>query len=270
MSSISAKDLALNYPLYGQGGAAARRVEAGDESRLLRNSAGDVIGVRALQSISFDIKSGERVALLGANGSGKTSLLQVLAGIYTPDQGRVDINGRATALVNINLGMSDEASGHKNITLRGLAAGWSRKEIEEKRAEIAEFSELGEFLDLPVQTYSSGMRMRLSFAIVTSFEPEILILDEWLSAGDAAFREKATKRMQRLVERAGILVLASHSPALLRATCSRAIWLDQGRILADGDIEEVLPMYGREMLARRDRAEANANQMVTTDPKSPG
>ncbi|KAA5804106.1 ABC transporter ATP-binding protein [Alkalicaulis satelles] len=218
---------------------------------MLRGPDGRVIGVRALQGISFTAEAGDRLALLGENGSGKTTLLQVLAGIYAPDDGVVEIDGRTTALVNINLGMNAEATGHRNITLRGLASGRTRDEIEDKRAEIAAFSELGDFLDLPVETYSAGMRMRLSFAIATAFEPDVLILDEWLSAGDAAFRKKATERMRRFVDKAGILVLASHSPSLLSDTCKRALWLDQGRVRAEGPVGDILKEYNAEMERRQ-------------------
>lgn len=263
MSHIHVQGLCVNYPLYGRSRAAAglHEIEP-DLDRMVRDDRGRVVGVRALQGVTFDAVAGERIALVGENGSGKTTLLQVLAGIYTPDQGVVEIRGRTTALVNINLGMNSEASGHRNITLRGLAAGRTRAEIEEKRAEIAAFSELSDFLDLPVETYSAGMRMRLSFAIATAFEPEVLILDEWLSAGDAAFRKKATERMRAFVDKAGILVLASHSPSLLIDTCKRALWLDAGRIRAEGDVKEILEAYGAEMDRRQTGRDERARVQI--------
>ena len=153
------------------------------------------------------------------------------------------MEGRTTSLVNINLGMSSEATGNKNITLRGLASGRTRSEIEARRTEIAAFAGLGEFIDLPVSTYSAGMRMRLNFAIATAFEPEVLILDEWLSAGDAKFRKAAAKRMVEFVGQAGILILASHSASLLQENCTRGLWLDDGQLRFDGPIEEVLKAY---------------------------
>lgn len=252
MSRILVENLCVHYPLYGRSRAAAGVHEVdSDFDRMVRDRTGHVTGVRALQGVTFEARSGDRIALVGENGSGKTTLLQVLAGVYAPDSGVVEIEGRTTALVNINLGMNAEASGHRNITLRGLAAGRTRAEIEERRAEIAAFSELGEFLSLPVETYSAGMRMRLSFAIATAFEPDVLILDEWLSAGDAAFRKKATERMRNFVDKAGILVLASHSPSLLIDTCKRALWLDAGRVRAEGDVKEILEIYGEEMDRRQ-------------------
>lgn len=269
MSDVIVKNLCVNYPLYQratipdkaqiahstdpENNAFSHRNET-----LIRGSNNAVIGVRALSNISFEVPSGGRLAIIGENGSGKTTLLQVLAGVYAPDSGDVIIDGDTTSVVNINLGMSPEASGHNNITLRGLAAGRSRREIEKRRADIAAFSELGEFLDLPVQTYSSGMRMRLNFAIATAFRPDVLILDEWLSAGDAAFRKKATARMQSFVEQAGILILASHSRALMEATCDRALWLDHGRVRADGNVQEVAEEYDQEMMRRQKNREASA------------
>jgi len=267
MSHVSVRNLCLTYPLYQRVPAPDKGlvVDAGNpqseahrNETLIRGKNGEIKGVRALSDVSFEIPSGGRLAILGENGSGKTTLLRVLAGIYAPDSGEVIIEGHTTSVVNINLGMSVEASGHKNITLRGLAAGRSRKEIEERRSEIAAFSELGEFLDLPVQTYSAGMRMRLNFAIATAFEPDVLILDEWLSAGDTAFRKKATARMQSFVEQAGILILASHSRSLMEAACDRAIWLDYGHIRAEGDVSEVAAAYKEEMMRRQKDRDARA------------
>jgi ABC-type polysaccharide/polyol phosphate transport system ATPase subunit len=262
VSYVSVRNLSLNYPLYqrtrSSGGApAAQSTEdpsdyGGNRNEtLIRRRDGSVAGVRALSNVSFEAVSGDRLAIIGENGSGKTSLLQVLAGIYTPDTGEVIIEGRTTSVVNINLGMNPEASGHKNITLRGLAVGQNRKEIEAKRGEIAEFSGLGDFLDLPVETYSAGMRMRLNFAIATAFKPDVLILDEWLSAGDTSFRRKATERMRSFVDQAGVLILASHSRTLMEEACNRAIWLDYGVVRAEGEVGEIASLYNKEMARRQ-------------------
>lgn len=241
MTLLRAENVTLIHPIRGSG----RPADAlrGAEGKFVRDATGRLIGVRALDRVSFDLPEGSRVGLIGRNGSGKTTLLRVLAGILAPDDGRVVAEGRATNLININLGTKDDASGHRNITLQALAHGHPRHLIEAKRGEIEEFSELGEFLALPVNTYSAGMRMRLSFAIATAFDPEILLLDEWLSAGDEAFRKKAAARMADFVDRAGILVLASHSFSLLRETCETAMWIDEGRLRAHGPVEEVLTAY---------------------------
>jgi len=250
MSLIRVQQLVVTYPLFNRARSSLdtqAAIDAGEEfelnPRMVRDRRGRVKGIRALDDVSFEVQTGERVGLVGANGSGKTTLLQVLAGIYPPESGQVEIQGRTTSLVNINLGIRNEATGNKNITLRGLASGRSRAEIEDRREEIATFTGLGEFLDLPVETYSAGMRMRLNFAIATAFEPEVLILDEWLSAGDEQFRKIASERMSKFVGQAGILILASHSMSLLLENCTRGLWLENGKVSMDGPIKDVLQAY---------------------------
>lgn len=213
------------------------------DERLLWDKHKRLRGVKALSDISFELNTGDRLAIIGRNGSGKTTLLQILAGILSPSEGNLVSCGRITSLININIGIQPEATGHRNITLRGLASGYSRKQIEEKRQEIADFSELGDFLSMPMESYSAGMRMRLTFAIATAFNPEILILDEWLSAGDVSFKQKATQRMRNFVAKAGILVLASHSRQLILDNCEKGLWLDGGVIQAFGPVRDVLKAY---------------------------
>lgn len=238
--SLTADGVSVTYPIKS---SSSDRSDGNADARMVTNSKGELIAFRALEDVSFELKQGDRLAIVGRNGSGKTTLLQVLAGILAPDEGRVTTWGRCTSLININLGIQPEATGHRNITLRGLAAGYSRKAIEEKRAGIAEFSELGDFLNMPMEAYSSGMRMRLTFAIATAFDPEILVLDEWLSAGDSAFKRKATRRMQEFVSKAGVLILASHSRALLLQNCNLCLWLDGGRVRKFGPAEETVQAY---------------------------
>lgn len=237
---LVAEDLGVTFPI--------RKLSLSDnaapsDSRLIKRPNGQIVGFKALEGVSFSLEQGDRLAIIGRNGSGKTTLLQVLAGILSPNAGTLKIAGRVTSLININLGITPQATGHRNITLRGLAAGYSRKEIESRRSAIAEFSELGAFLDMPVEKYSSGMKMRLIFSIATAFKPEILVLDEWLSAGDASFRMKATQKMQEFVEHAGILVLASHSKNLILDNCEKGLWLDGGRVHSFGPVREVLDEY---------------------------
>lgn len=188
--------------------------------------------VIALDGVSFELKSGDRLALVGANGSGKTTLLKVLYGIYEPTAGRLAIGGRLDALFNINLGFRPEATGRRNIVLRGLISGWSHDQIAARAEEIIEFSELGEFIDMPLKSYSRGMAARLAFAIATAMDPEILLIDEWIGAGDASFQQKASRRMNELAERAGIVVLASHNEELLARTCNKRLELERGRVKA--------------------------------------
>tara|TARA_R110000868_G_scaffold43693_6_gene146730 strand:+ start:4821 stop:5678 length:858 start_codon:yes stop_codon:yes gene_type:complete len=245
---IELDNVSLDFPLHSAAKMAEVQNRRGvvpptSDKEKLYSKNGRIRGVHALRNLSLTIGAGERVGLIGANGSGKTTLLQVLAGILPPSKGTVTITGRPTSLINIHLGLMPFASGHRNIMLRGLAAGQTRADIEEKRAEIVEFCQLGEFLDLPVSTYSAGMRMRLNFAIATAFIPEILILDEWLSAGDQEFKKNASVRMKEFVGQAGILVLASHGPDLLLKNCERCIWLENGSVELDGPIREVLHAY---------------------------
>ena len=243
MPLLAVEDVSLAFRLYARAQSNGPGDADAPDDRIVRSANNQIIGVRAIENISFRLESGDRLALIGRNGSGKTTLLQVLAGILAPDSGRVIVDGRATNLININLGMQMEASGHRNITLRGLAAGHSRADIEKRREDIAAFCELGAFLDMPIETYSAGMRMRLNFAIATAFEPEILLLDEWISAGDASFRAKASERMKSFVGKAGILVLASHSRQLLLDNCNRALWIDRGKVRAEGAVKAVLDDY---------------------------
>ena len=199
--------------------------------------------VSALNDVSLDIRAGDRLAIVGANGAGKTTLLRVLAGIYHPTAGNVDVNGRCLSLFDLQAGFDEEATGYENIMRRGLVIGARRAEIDARRAEIADFTELGDRLDLPLRTYSSGMMLRLIFAVATAVEGEIVLLDEWIGVGDEQFRRKARQRLDEIVARAGILVLASHDIGLIQSTCNRAILLEDGRITAAGTTDEILGRY---------------------------
>ena len=209
----------------------------------LRREAARPHIVTALDGIDLDIRAGDRVAIVGANGAGKTTLLRVLAGIYHPTAGSIDVLGRCLSLFDLSAGFDEEATGYENIMRRGLVIGARRTEIDARRAEIAEFTELGDRLDLPLRTYSSGMMLRLIFAVATAVEGEIVLLDEWIGVGDQQFRRKARQRLDEIVARAGILVLASHDVELIKSTCNRAILLQEGRIAAAGTTEEILARY---------------------------
>ncbi len=199
--------------------------------------------VRGLEQVNLVFKEGDRVGLIGHNGSGKTTLLRVLSGIYTPTHGSAVIDGHCVSLININLGIDPDATGRENIRLRSAMMGMHPEEIAEKFDQIAEFSGLGEFLDVPFRTYSSGMQLRLAFATSTAVRPEILIMDEWLSTGDEDFKDRANARMRELVDSTKILVLASHSKELMEKNCNRVIWLEHGRVRMDGNPSEVLSAY---------------------------
>lgn len=217
--------------------------------------------VHALDDVSLDLEKGDRLALVGHNGAGKSTLLRVLAGIYHPDAGVVETDRPVTGLFNISLGFRQEASGYRNIVIKGLIAGKTRAEIERAIPEVVAFTELGPYLHMPMRTYSQGMAMRLAFAIATAFSSEILLMDEWIGAGDAHFREKVVARMNSFVEAAHILVIASHSAPLLRRVATKAIWLEGGKIRQAGAPGEVIDAYEGEARAaaiETARAEASA------------
>ena len=199
--------------------------------------------VEALKSINLEINRGERVGLVGLNGAGKSTLLKVLAGIYPPTAGLVERRGHVCPMFEFATGFEMNQSGWDNIRIRGLLLGMTKQEVESKLPEIAEFTELGEFLSYPVRTYSTGMFIRLAFAVSTSINPEILLLDEVMGAGDIRFAEKAKKRMVEFMEQGKILVFSSHNFDLLQTYCSRTILLDKGQLIADGPTNEVLEMY---------------------------
>lgn len=200
-------------------------------------AAGDVAAVRALSDINLEINEGDRIALVGHNGSGKTTLLKVIAGIYHPTRGELSIDGDITSMIAIGAGLDMEATGLRNIHKLGMMRRLSRKVIESRIDAIAEFSGLGDFLHLPVRTYSAGMLARLMFSVATEFEADILVLDEWLSAGDADFVQKAGKRMHQMVEDAKIVVMATHDHDLVRRVCNRVCELKAGRIAFLGTTE---------------------------------
>jgi lipopolysaccharide transport system ATP-binding protein len=204
--------------------------------------------VRALDGISLDLRDGDRLALIGHNGSGKSTLLRVLAGIYHPSAGNIEASGSVSGIFNINLGFRQEASGYRNLVLKGLMAGRSRAEIEAALPEIAEFTGLGPYLDMPLHSYSQGMAMRLAFAATTAFTNDILVMDEWIGAGDAGFQEKIIARMNDFLHATTIIVVASHSANLLRRIANRAVWLEHGRIRAAGGTE-VIDEYEAAVLA---------------------
>jgi ABC-type polysaccharide/polyol phosphate transport system ATPase subunit len=234
--SIRLDRVSLNYPLIG-----AKRREG--------DSAGSVgsqrtrSGIEALHAVSFELGQGEKLGLIGHNGSGKTTLLKVLAGVLHPNEGEMEIRGEVAALFNLGVGVRADATGERNIILRGLAQGLSLPEAKAKIAEITEFTGLQDYIDLPVRTYSAGMQMRLIFALATAFGQDILILDEWIGAGDAAFAHKVAGRLDALVHRAGITVLASHRPALIKQQCTQALWLERGRVRALGPASEIVDAY---------------------------
>ena len=199
--------------------------------------------VKALDRVSLRVDEGERVGLIGLNGAGKTTLLKVMSGIYPPTAGVAQTSGRVCPMFELATGFEMHQSGYDNIRIRGMLLGMTREEIEEKLPEIAAFTELGEFLDYPVKTYSAGMFIRLAFAVSTSVDPEILLIDEVMGAGDIRFADRAKRRMLEFMDQGKILVFSSHSMEMLTSFCSRTVWLEKGRIAMDGPSAEVIAAY---------------------------
>ena len=196
-----------------------------------------------LDKVRFCVPQGHISGLIGRNGAGKSTLLRALSNVYHPTAGRAEIVGEIGSLVDIGLGIDGEATGRENIYIRGALLGLKHNEIEKRFDEIVEFSELGEFINMPVRTYSSGMHLRLAFAVATIIRPEILLMDEWLSVGDAAFNEKAEQRLNDLVKSSRILVIASHSRDLIERTCNRVMWFEHGHLKMDSSPGIVCPAY---------------------------
>ena len=199
--------------------------------------------VQALRQISIRIEAGDRVGLIGPNGAGKSTLLRVMAGIYEPTSGQIAVDGVVMPLLNPAIGFNNDMTGRENIVLRGMFLGIRPAVMDTLVPDIEAFTELGDFLDLPLRTYSAGMRMRLSLGVATAIQPDILLLDEWLMTGDKTFIDKAKNRMHRFAKAARILVLASHSTALLRQYCNKAILLKGGELVTSGPIDDVLSAY---------------------------
>jgi ABC-2 type transport system ATP-binding protein len=199
--------------------------------------------VNALNDLSFTIENGDRIGLIGHNGSGKSTLLRLLAQIYEPTTGSIHIEGAVSPMLDIMHGVEAELTGNENIILRGTVLGLSRKAIQEKMAEISEFSGLGDYLSMPIRTYSSGMMVRLAFAISTSIQPDILLIDEVFGAGDADFMEKARQKMLSLLQQSSIVVLATHANDLIQELCNKALLLESGQVKYFGSVDEALRIY---------------------------
>lgn len=243
MAHITFEHVNIDFPIYNAKNRSLKNkvMQAATGGKVSFGAEGTVI--RSLEDVSFEIKEGERVGLVGHNGAGKSTLLRALSNVYAPTSGKAIIDGEIGSLVDIGLGIDGEATGRENIFIRGALLGLRRKEIERQFDEIVEFSELGEFINMPVRTYSSGMHLRLAFAVATIIRPEILLMDEWLSVGDASFNEKAEKRLNDLVQSSRILVIASHSRELIERTCNRAMWFEHGRLKMDSNPQEVCSAY---------------------------
>jgi lipopolysaccharide transport system ATP-binding protein len=244
MAHINFKNVFIEFPTFNATGrsftSSILKVATGG---MLDSDPNGRVLVKALIDISFSLHEGDRVALLGHNGAGKSTMLRALGRVYAPKKGTAEIVGRVGSLIDINLGINPEATGRENVFIRGQLLGLTKKEISTKYQEIVDFAELGNFMEMPVRTYSSGMHLRLAFAVSTVVRPEILLMDEWLSVGDADFQHKAEARLKELVSETKILVIATHSKELVESVCTRAIWLEHGQIKMDGTVSEVSKAY---------------------------
>ena len=244
MASITLDRVTVDFPIYNARKrslkselfrrAVGGRIEADAESR---------VSVMALRDVSLTLRDGDRLALVGHNGAGKSTMLRVMSGVYEPPIGHATIDGSVSALTDIMMGMDPEATGYENILLRSVFLGVSVKEAHRNIKDIEDFTGLGNFLNLPMRTYSSGMMVRLAFAVSTAVTPEILIMDEIIGAGDAAFFVRAEERLNRLIGQTRILVIASHAENVLRSMCNKAALLHQGRLKMLGPLDEVLDAY---------------------------
>ena len=245
MATVIVEDVFVEFPIYGTARSLRTALFARATGGLIQRTAGrhGRVVVKALNGVSFTLRDGDRLGLIGGNGAGKSTLLKVLAGVYHPVSGQVLVRGKITSFFDILPGLDPEDTGYENIVTGGLLLGMSRDAIESKMADIEQFSELGEYLALPVRTYSAGMMARLGFAVATAVDPGILLVDEGIGAGDARFAERASRRMQEFVDRSSILVLASHSDALIKSWCNRAALFEAGEMRLIGEVDEVIQAY---------------------------
>lgn len=236
-SYIKLNDVSVIFPIYNASNRSLKkRVINMATGGKIATDSGKKVTIKSLTNINLELKKGDRIGLTGHNGAGKSTLLRVLSGVYVPSIGTIELKGKIVSLLDISVGMDGESTGYENIMLRGILLGFSSEQIAQKIDEIAEFSELGDYLNMPMRTYSSGMNLRLAFSIITAFPADIILMDEWLSVGDARFNKKASERLEEMVKDSSILVLASHDDALVKRLCNKVITLEHGQIK---EIEEI-------------------------------
>jgi lipopolysaccharide transport system ATP-binding protein len=222
MANIQLKEVSVDIPVYSNHGRSIKNTFL----KKMANEAPQINVVRALNHISIDLKDGDRLGIMGPNGSGKSTLLRTIAGIYQPSSGKIEVKGSIASLIDISLGMDNEATGYENIRMRAIMMGMTLKQIKRIEEEIADFTELGKFLELPVRTYSTGMHLRLGFAVSTTVPADIILMDEWLSVGDSDFIIKAEKRLHDYIQKSSILVIASHSEDLISKLTNQTLRLE--------------------------------------------
>ena len=234
-NAIEVKDLKIRYRCVNK---------LSIRKRLFKLKKSKVETFEAIHGISFDVQEGEIMGIIGKNGSGKSTLLRAMAGIFSPDEGTIDLHGHTVSLLSIGVGFQKKLTGRENIILSGMLLGFSEKQVREKMDEIIEFSELGDFIDKPVKTYSSGMYSKLAFSITAVLKTEIMLIDEVLSVGDAKFKKKSYKKMKELItDSKRTVIIVSHSSDTIRKLCNTVLWLHDGNIKMQGSVDEVLPLY---------------------------
>lgn len=243
MAQVELQNVSLSFPVYGTNARSFKStlINMATGGRLYKSHSS--IAVEALKDVSFKLEKGDRLALLGHNGAGKSTLLKVLAQIYEPTQGKVNVKGKVNCLFDIMMGMDHELNGYENIMLRGLILGLSKPEIHKLIPQIEAFSELGDFMKMPIKSYSAGMKVRLAFGIITHVYSEILLIDEIVNVGDAQFLEKAKAQMAKLVYESEFMVLSTHDKNIVKEFCNKALWLEKGMIKCLGEVNEVLKLY---------------------------
>ncbi len=244
MAIIDIRNVSVEFPIYNLSSRSFKKrfIRMATGGAVVKDANQHVV-VKALKDISLTARDGDRIGLIGHNGSGKSTFLRLLSKIYEPTTGDIHIDGNISSLLDITQGIEAEFTGYENIITRGTVLGLSRKQIEERVQDIADFSGLGDYLSMPIRTYSSGMRVRLAFAISTAIKPDILLIDEVFGAGDANFMDKARERMVSLLQQSSIVVMATHSDELIREFCNKALLLESGHIKFYGDVEEAMELY---------------------------
>jgi lipopolysaccharide transport system ATP-binding protein len=244
MASIILSKASVEIPVFNSSSRSfTNTVLSAATGGMITSHKGRHVSIRALSDVDLQINPGDRLGIIGSNGAGKSTLLRLLAGIYEPTSGSALRDGSISSLVDISFGINPDNTGRENITLRGKLMGLSQREITKKMDEIIEFSELGDYINLPVRTYSSGMLLRLAFSVATSISADILIMDEWLSVGDEAFADRAQARLNDLVAKSEILIIASHKKALIESTCNQVLWLDHGLVRSFGPTKDIVDNY---------------------------
>lgn len=243
MPCLEIEDVSLTYPIYGANARSfkATLINLATGGRLDKNNGSMV--VEALHDVSFKLERGDKLAILGHNGAGKSTLLKVLARIYEPTKGRLNVKGRTNCLFDIMMGMDHELNGYENIFLRGMILGLSKADIRKIIPRVEEFAEIGDFMKMPIKSYSAGMKVRLAFGIITHIYSEILLIDEIVNVGDSKFIEKAKAQMKDLIYQSEFMVLSTHDIGIVKEFCNKALWLSGGRVQQFGTVEEILKVY---------------------------